>query len=282
MWSFRFNRSKPEMDKGVLPIAVGFLCLAVFSVIAKADVIRSVNNLSVERIELLGDNELEISQGESASMKYRGAKEDVTPFTLRGKTLRLGVDENGRSVAGVKFKVVVDSMQSLTVIGSGQAYITPLNLDELNMNLDGSGDIRAHDLKVSKLRMLLQGSGDIKAERVEAENTQLHVKGSGDLQLGELITTSLITNLDGSGDIKIHDEGRAEDITLRLLGSGDISLGKLQAARATVTIIGSGDIEVDAREALEAEILGSGDIVYSGRPALNQSVVGSGDVRQRD
>jgi hypothetical protein len=284
MKTFHFYKARPPMDYKVLRVAVVFLFCAFINMLANAGTVNTVDGLDINRVELLGNNELQLSQGDETSMQYRSKKDNTKrpPFSVHGKTLRLGVDEKGNRVNQVKYKVTVTELESLLVKGSGEAYIRPLDMEDLVIALHGSGAVRAYEIKANKLELKLDGSGNIQAEAVEAKTALLHLKGSGDLQLGSLNADKVTTNLDGSGDIDIDEEGRVDDLKIRLLGSGDVSLGKLQATRADVTIMGSGDIEVWAESELEAEILGSGDVRYTGSPTISDSVFGSGELRQRD
>lgn len=283
MTLFRFHKPQLAMNHKVFRVAVVFLCLAFINMLANAD-ISSVDGLDIHSVELIGDNELQLSQGDSTTLQYRAGKREFKrpPFSIRGKVVRLGIDEDGHEVSNVKFKLTVQDLQYLLVKGSGEAYVRPLKLERLTLALNGSGDIKAFDINAGHLEMRLEGSGNIQAEAVRADTVLLHLKGSGDLQLGRLDARQITTNLDGSGDIDIDEHGRAEHLTVRLLGSGDVSLGKLQATRVDATILGSGDIEVWAEATLEAEIVGSGDILYRGSPSLSKSIVGSGVCRQRN
>ncbi len=282
MTLYRFHKPQLAMDHKVFRVAVVFLFFAFINMLANAD-ISSVDGLDINGVELVGHNELQLSQGDTTTLKYRSGKREFKrpPFSIRGKVLRLGVDENGHEVRNVKFKLTVQDLEYLQVNGSGEAYVRPLELERLKLVLSGSGEIKAFDINAGQLELRLEGSGNIQAEAVKADTALLHLKGSGDVQLGRLDARQITTNLDGSGDIDIDEHGRAEDLTVRLLGSGDISLGKLQATRVDATILGSGDIEVWAETSLEAEIVGSGDILYRGSPSLSKSVVGSGECRQR-
>jgi hypothetical protein len=280
---YHFHKPQLTMDHKVFRVAVVFLFCAFINMLATAE-INSVDGLDILGVELVGNNELQLSQGDSTTMQYRAGKRELKrpPFSVRGNVLQLGLDEKGREVNNVKFMLTVQDLEYLSVNGSGEAYVRPLKLERLKLAVNGSGDIKAFDIDAGKLEMKLEGSGNIQAEEVRADTALLHLKGSGDIQLGRLDGGQVTTNLDGSGDINIDEHGRAEDLTVRLLGSGDIGLGKLQAARVDATIMGSGDIDVWAETSLDAEIVGSGDIRYRGSPTLSQSIVGSGDLRQRD
>lgn len=282
MTLFRFHKPQLHMDYKVFRVAVVFLFCAFINMLANAD-ISSVDGLDIHGVELVAHNELQLSQGDRTTLQYRAGKQELKrpPFSIRGKVLRLGADEGGHKVSNVKFKLTVQDLQYLLVEGSGEAYVRPLQLEQLKLVLKGSGDIKAFDIDARHLEMRLEGAGNIQAEAVRADTALLHLKGSGDIQLGRLDARQITTNLDGSGDIDLDEQGRAEDLTVRLLGSGDVSLEKLQATRVKATILGSGDIEVWAETSLEAEILGSGDILYRGSPSLSTSIIGSGQVSQR-
>jgi len=272
-----------RVDDRVLRAALVFMCCAMFSALIKAD-IKTVEQLEFTRVVLLGDNEMELSQGETASLRIRGAQSKLTPvpFDIRGDTLRLGVTADNQRVSGIKFKLTTPILEALEVQGSGEAYVQPLRVGNLVIAVEGSGDIRMYDVSADDLELRVAGSGAVQAVNVTAREARLNLKGSGDIQLGSLTADSVRGYMHGSGDMSIESDGRVGDLEISVMGSGDVSMGKVRAATANVSIMGSGDVDVSVDEELEVEIMGSGDLHYRGNPHTSTSVLGSGEIRKRD
>ena len=278
----RLDRSKQPAVRRRNRSAI-LLVLACFSTLAMAEV-RSVEGLRFSKVLLQGANQLEIRPGETGELKFRGDPRDLEPppFVLDGDTLRLGIAADGSKVDNIQYKLAVTRLELLQVVGSGEAFVKPLDATRLVISLDGSGAIRLYDLTATELELQLAGSGELQAARVEAQTARLQVNGSGDIQVGELQTGLLKVHLAGSGDITLESDSQTESLEIAVLGSGDVGMAKLSANDARVTIIGSGDVEIRVLDQLEAEILGSGDLRYRGAPAISTSILGSGEVRRRD
>ena len=267
---------------------LSFLAIVAFScglagTHANADVTR-VDSLEFSRVQLVGSNELEITQGDANTLKIRGDKGDLNPppFVVQGDMLRLGVTDQGDSVSDLKFKLSAVGVTQILLKGSGDVFVKPLSVDDLLVSVDGSGQVRMFDVKAGKLEVQVFGSGGVQAVTLSADTVRLNVQGSGDIQLGSIEADSIKAQIAGSGDIVVQDEGRANMLEVAMMGSGDIEMKDIATNVAKVTIVGSGDAEVRVAQSLEVEILGSGDLLYYGTPETSTSVMGSGDITQRD
>lgn len=282
----RFLKRRKMMDKvdnRHLGIAVIFLICALVSALVRADV-KSVEGLEFSRVQLLGDNQLELTQDDDTVLKIRGDGSDLDPlpFVVQDDTLLLGVSSQRRKVDDVMFKLTTATLEALVVKGSGEAFVKPLVVEDLLVSLEGSGTIRMFDVQARKLEMRVLGSGVLQAVDVTALSARLNLKGSGDIQLGSLNADEIKSHMAGSGDISLKDDGKTSLLEVAVMGSGDVDLKDLKAVTASVTIMGSGDVELSVEEELEVEILGSGDLVYHGNPKTDTAVMGSGDITQRD
>lgn len=263
--------------------AVALVLFSFFGAVARAEVI-SVEQLTFSRLQLLGSNELEVTQTDENTLKIRGDSDDLSPppFVLQGDMLLLGITASGDVVKDVKFKLTATGFTELLLQGPGDMFVKPLDVGDLLVSLEGSGAIRMFDIKARDLEIRVVGSGDLQAVNVIGRNTRLSLKGSGDIQLGSLTADSVKAHLAGSGDIGIENDGAADELEVGMMGSGDISMKRLMAREAKVTIMGSGDVEIWVEELLDAEIFGSGDLLYTGQPKTSTSVMGSGDITQED
>lgn len=272
-----------EWSKHLSIAAIVAFSLGLVGAVANADVTR-VEALEFSRVQLIGSNELQITQGDTNTLKIRGDGDDLNPppFVLEGDLLRLGITAQGDTVDDLKFKLNANRITRIMLKGSGDVYVKPLSTGDLVVAVDGSGEIRLFDVKAANIEVQVFGSGAVQAVTLSADTVRLNVQGSGAIQLGSIEAVSLKAQIAGSGDIVVQDEGRANKLEVAVMGSGDVKMKDIATKVAKVTILGSGDAEVRVADSLEAEILGSGDLLYYGAPDLSQSVMGSGDITQRD
>lgn len=283
----RFSRKRKMLegaDERALLVAVVFVLCALLSSMVQADEVRTVEGLEFSKVQLMGANELEITQGATAILKIRGDEDELEPlpFYVYGDTLRLGMTRKGRSVSDMKYKLTTPGLEALRLEGSGEAYVRPLAVGDLLLSLEGSGSIRMFDVQALAMEVRVIGSGDLQAVNVMARDTRLSVKGSGAIVFGSLQSDVVRAHMAGSGDIVVQDGGQAESVEARVLGSGDVDLSELTASTADVAIMGSGDVNLYVEKSMEVEIMGSGDLLYGGDPSVASSVLGSGQIRQRD
>ncbi len=268
---------------GAVVFAAIILSGSLFVAAAKADV-TSVEGLEFVRVQLVGSNELEITQGDANALKIKGNDGQLNPppFVLQGDTLHLGVTANGDRVSDVKFKLSTAAIKQILLMGSGDVFVKPLAVGDLLVSVEGSGKIRMFDVKAGALELQVSGSGGVQAVNVSADSVRMTIKGSGDIQLGSIEADTIKAQIAGSGDVVVQDEGSANILEVAMMGSGDVEMKGVAARVGKVTILGSGDVEMRVSEALEAEILGSGDLLYHGKPKASTSVMGSGEITQRD
>jgi hypothetical protein len=259
------------------------LALLLMTASARAETQR-VEGLEFQRVEVFGDVQVEIQQGDANELRLRGDSDELAmePFYVSGKTLVLGrsnshPDEN---FSDIKYKLTLTDLRYLGLKGSSEVYIKPLHSQELHVVIEGSGDIKAHELRGGDISLLVAGSGDIQVANLEAGDLRLVLTGSGDIHLGQLTALEVDAALKGSGDISLQKSGRADTIEVNIAGSGDADFSGLSATVAEFNIVGSGTGRVGEVEALEVNILGSGDVYYRGEPDLERAVLGSGDLHQ--
>lgn len=245
--------------------------------------IKSIDGLEINRVILMGHNELEVTQADTTHLKIRADEKNIAKsFSVEDKTLRLGVNSEGQQVHQVKYKLSVNFIRSILVQGSGKAFLNPWRQDQLRVALQGSGVIKMRKLDIDQLELLLAGSGNIEAIEVKSAKALLHLKGSGDIELGRLNAELIMTNMKGSGELIINERSSVDRLEVQLIGSGDVDLSQLQSTTAQVNIMGSGDVEIWAKDKLVAEIFGSGDVIYQGEPAISSSVHGSGNLKHHN
>ncbi len=269
--------------KSAAPVVCGMTLCLLAAAQPRAETQR-VEGLEFSLVEVRGDVEVEVSQGETAELLLRGDGEVLAkqPFHVVGETLVLGASKEypQESFDDVKFKLSTPRLRQLRLRGGGDVYLQPVQLDELHLVLDGSGDVKAFAIKAREITLLANGSGDLQVASLETRDLKLVMSGSGDIQLGHVAGEVVEVALKGSGDVSVQEPGSAERIEINIAGSGDVDLSTLAAPAAEVNIVGSGTGRLGEVEALEVHILGSGDVHYRGEPRLQQSVFGSGELHR--
>ncbi|MFV0476522.1 MAG: GIN domain-containing protein [Parahaliea sp.] len=263
---------------------VGLLLLALFACPVLADVVR-VDGLNFDKVQVLGNVEVEIIQGESYELTIRGNADDlaIEPFEMTGDGLVLGYSREypDRTFRGLKYRVQAPTLDAIILLGPGMVYVRPIETSELVLNHMGSGTLRLFDIRTGQLDITAAGSGNIEAPLLSAEDFALAITGSGDIHFGHLDVQSLDLNIVGSGDVSLQEGSSAQWALVDVAGSGDANFSKLSVQDIQITIIGSGNVSIGQAEMLDASIFGSGDISYTGSARIEQVIIGSGALIKR-
>ena len=257
------------------------LCALLVSLPSRADT-QQVEGLDLKRILVMGDVEVEISQGDTAEFMVRGSRSDLKkqPFFQDGDTLVLGRNQsNDHKFGRLLFKLTVVDIDHIQLNGSSEVYVKPLIVEDLYVSVDGSGEIKLFGVRGRDLTFKVSGSADVQVVALTGLKVKMLVSGSGDLQIGELNAESIDVSLSGSGDFAVDKAGKVSEMEINIVGSGDVDLKKVEAQRVSVNIVGSGEVIVSALDELDANIMGSANVFYIGSPEVSQSILGSGEVQ---
>lgn len=200
-------------------------------------------------IENIGSIDLEISIGNTESLKIIGNKEviDLVETQVKNGTLVISIKKDGQRFfnnwkvnKNLLIQISAKSLNALSQRGSGNIVVNnPIKGDKFDLSLTGSGDITV-PVNVSTLAATIVGSGDISMQ------------------------------------------GTATSADVSVSGSGDFDGGSLKTQDANAKISGSGDIDIYVSNALNAQLSGSGDISYGGNPKqVNKRKSGSGEISSR-
>lgn len=279
---FEFDRKDNSMKYVIAGIA-----LSLWGAVAGAETLRVDDLERAAEVQVFGDVEVEISQGEKRELLIRGPQPqlDRQPFFLRGDTLVLGTSRRypDDSFSDVKYKLTLPDMREVRLAGSGEVFVKPFSAARLDLRVDGSGNIRLFSLRAGEVGLYVSGSGDIQVAELESEALEMLVSGSGDIALGNLASDRIEATITGSGDISAKDSHRkAGTIELRIIGGGAVDLAAVDSESVEIQVVGSGDARVGEVLNLEVAIIGSGDIYYAGDPDIDSAIVGSGDLSRRD
>lgn len=131
-----------------------------------------------------------------------------------------------------------DTIEALSIAGSGTINADSLNPESMDLDLAGSGDMLLPNLTTGTLTVDITGSGDILTTG-HAEKQSINIAGSGRYKAMDLTCSRASVNIAGSGDIDIN-----------------------VSQKLTVSIAGSGDIRLKGNPEISSSIMGSGDIVH--------------------
>lgn len=215
-----------------------------------------------DRIDLAGSCDLEISVGKDYKVTVVGDDnliEFIRTEVSGSGTLHIESERSYSTRRGIRIEISMPHLTDLEITGSGDAELSGLKEDELEINITGSGDVQlageVHDLDID-----IRGSGDVDVYDLQAETVRVSSSGSGDVEL----------------------EGHADMLEIVQRGSGDVDARRLEAISADAELYGSGDLAVRAKESFDGSVFGSGDIdLYGNPPRLNRRVMGSGDINHR-
>lgn len=236
-------------------------CTSVFADDKPKCIDKDVNVGVFEKVVLKGSDKIIYTQGDKASVKIHGLKEQVDAVIINqdGKTLEVSRKSSVNNGLGWKslFRafsntrkdeelVIYVTSPDLTCVkltGSGDFIVKgQVDTDNLDIYLTGSGDIDFDDIICDNMIVSLVGSGDIEIDKVECVTSKIKLQGSGDVKVKQHNVRKTILDLYGSGDIDLHCS-RCDEINANLSGSGDITIsGEYKNVNRNKR--GSGDINV--------------------------------------
>lgn len=178
-----------------------------------------------QAIAIAGSFDLEVRQtGKESVAVQADAKvlpmiETVVESGPAGRTLHVRMTRGANLWQSGRMKVVVEviKLKALVLAGSGDARLTGLDTDALEIRISGSGDVMAQG-SARKLRLAIAGSGDAELTDLEVDDMTVSIAGSGDAKV--TAHKSLTASVAGSGDIQYG--GRATVIRSSVAGSGSI------------------------------------------------------------
>ena len=118
----------------------------------------------------------------------------------------------------VKVNITMESLNGITLSGSGNIRVSGLAGDSLAVNLPGSGNITVTGTSTS-VQINLLGSGNIYCNGLQAKSATVKLNGSGNIEVNA--SQSLNANLLGSGTIRYS--GNPSQVTKNVTGSGSIT-----------------------------------------------------------
>ncbi len=197
---------------------------------------------SFNKIDVSGDWEVILTQGESESVKLEADKNLLGLIETKV--------EGGDLVIGAKRNKSLSSEKGLKV------YLTFKNLNKIEL----SGDVKlSATTKLTFDKLQLEGSG------------------SAELNL-DLNANQLDADMNGSSKTML--KGRISEVLFTISGEGSLSALELNINKCTVDISGDGNASVCVKDELNTTISGSGSVQYKGSPLVKKNISGDGNVSE--
>jgi len=221
---------------------------------------QTVNVKNFDHVTLEASGDVYIEQGSTESLTIE-ADDNILPLLdtrVRGNELVLSMKPNSsiNPSQTIVYRLTVKDLQGISVKGSGDFFVEPMESSSLNVSVWGSGDVHVDGLAANQLSIDLSGSGNIILDNMDVETVDTLLRGSGDITLA----------------------GKADTQIVSVSGSGNYIAGDLETDSAKIRIPGSADVTVWAKDQLTVDINGSGNIRYYGKPVVDQSGGGSGNL----
>jgi hypothetical protein len=233
--------------------------------LAAADIVFGNGRVQTERRTVPAFTSISVA-GSGTLRVHRGgqrveivADSNVLPYittTVSGGELKIGFKPftSITNAAKMQFDITLPNLASISVSGSGDAYVDAFRGESFAGVVSGSGGIKA-DLDYKAVSLHCSGSGGFDAA-VKAQRLDLRCTGSGDAFL----------------------KGSVSNAEIAITGSGTLGARTLAVDEARIVISGSGKAEIRAAKSLDMVISGSGDVRYWGNPSVSQRTSGSGRV----
>lgn len=195
---------------------------------------------SFNQINISGEYELVLAQGDKEKLEIRGNKKDLANIVTKSKKNTLHISNKG----------VLSDTEPIKL------FITIVDL---------------HDV-------IVYGSVDIRGKgKITVETLDIVSRGSSEI---ELDVDAYYLNLDLSGGSDTEIEGSATNFITSISGVGHLEAKKLVTNNAKVDISGAGTATVNVRKKLDVDISGAGTVSYEGDPIVKSHLSGAGFVKK--
>lgn len=216
----------------------------------------------VRMVELSTEGDLTVSVGAAPALTVTAGERIIDHLTaeVSNGVLRLDMKDGSMLPGGkISYELTVTSLESITVLGSGDATV------------DFAG--------ASAPVIVSSGSGDVEATGIDAASTDITMDGSGEVTVAGAKVQILTVRIDGSGGAAV--DGTADTQRVELNGSGEYEAADLRSTGAFVGVHGAGGADITATAGLEVVLDGSGDVSYGGDARVTKDVSGSGELSRR-
>ena len=207
----------------VVPAFVGLVALAGCGALTDAGPQTTAERTigSVTAVELQTSGDLTVTVGETPGLTIKAGANQLDYLTseVDGNTLVLDSKAGMPGGGSISYDLVVPSLSSLDVSGSGSATGAGTLRGEATVTVSGSGDVTLTGVQVPSLAVGLSGSGKVTLGG-SADSQQIDVSGSGDYDGKELSVGDTGIEVTGSGNAKVTVSGW---LAVSISGSGNVT-----------------------------------------------------------
>jgi hypothetical protein len=203
-----------------------------------------------DSVSVIGPQDVIVSPGERHTITIEdGEAAERYSLTVEDGVLTIRPRESFRRGFGDGFRwgrrlptlhVTAPTLQSVSLIGSGDLTVEHAEGPRFAASLSGSGDLTIRSLAVDEADLSLAGRGDLVATGT-AGHARLALAGPGDIKADDLNTRSAAIIMRGSGDAELTVSDEAQ---ISIIGSGDVEIDG--PARCQVSRLGSGEVRCDS------------------------------------
>ncbi|MFA6527335.1 MAG: DUF2807 domain-containing protein [Candidatus Babeliales bacterium] len=135
---------------------------------------------------------------------------------------RQGISINGNYTLRYTLKIKsLDTINNITLSGSGSINIKNLKSGNLIISLNGSGEINIENLTCSTLEEKISGSGEINIKFGKADTQNISINGSGGVSTEQLKGNGAYIKINGSGTACVNIANNK--IAGSIVGSGCVT-----------------------------------------------------------
>jgi hypothetical protein len=142
---------------------------------------------------------------------------DTTNGVLEIKKFPENIQLN--STQPIRFFLTVKALESLTLKNSGDAVVTEIDTEHLQVRISGSGSIHIGALNATQLDINLTSLGNLIIDAGEVETQNLVLSSSGEYDGTNLVSQNTRVRLSSSGDANINVH---ENLEADLSSSGNV------------------------------------------------------------
>lgn len=184
-----------------------------------ADETRDLGDIT--SIVLQSSADVDVTFGDAGSVVVE-AEDNILPLIetkVQNGQLVISTRPNARisTTRPVRVRVITQSLDMISLRGSGNIKVSDLDGDALQIDLPGSGNITVTGA-VNKVEITLRGSGEIICSGLKAKAAAVQLPGSGNVTV--YASESLDANIQGSGNIQYS--GDPVTVHRNVTGSGNI------------------------------------------------------------
>jgi Putative auto-transporter adhesin, head GIN domain len=197
---------------------------------------RDVSGFTGIVLEGTGTVNVEITGTESLTIE---AEDNLMPHLtsdVRNGRLVLGTDTAISTTRGITYTITVETLEGVTIDGSGNVDASEISGESFNAEINGSGTIDLTGLDLGRLEATISGSGGIDVTGT-TDDLQVSIPGSGTFTGVDLQAATGDVTISGSGSAVVNV---ADTLAAVIDGSGSIEY--LGNPTVDSTINGSGSI----------------------------------------